>query len=109
MVEVLEEHLGGCIPVGLVIGIRFVAERGLGGVEGDGNPLGFQGFAVVEQCLEKPIRHAGGPTVFGGQAAFPPFAEGVETAEGQRMAIHKQQQGFGGSLRHGVGVGQRRA
>ena len=98
--EVLEEHLRGHIPVGLVVGVRLVAEGGLGCVEGDGNALWLQGFAVVQQGFEKAVGHAGGPAVFGGQTAFPPLAEGVEAAECQGMAIHKQQKGLGGGLGH---------
>ena len=98
--EVLEEHLRGHIPVGLVVGVRLVAEGGLGCVEGNGNAFGLQGFAVVQQGFEKAVGHAGGPAVFGGQTAFPPLAEGVEAAECQGMAIHKQQKGLGGGLGH---------
>ena len=98
--EVLEEHLRGHIPVGLVVGVSLVAKGGLGCVEGNGNAFRLQGFAVVQQGFEKAVGHAGGPAVFGGQTPFATLAEGVKTAECQGMAIHKQQKGLGGGLRH---------
>jgi len=63
--------------------IRFMAEGGFSGVEGDHHPLRDEAFAVVEQSLEEAVGHRGGYPFLGAQAAFPPFAEGVEAAEGQ--------------------------
>ena len=100
MIQILEEHLRGHVTVGLVVGIRLVAEGGFRRVEGDGHTLGFQGFACVQKGLEEAVGDAGGAAVLGGQPPFAAFAEGVETAEGQGMAVHKQQQGLGGGLRH---------
>ncbi|CAI8152983.1 MAG: Uncharacterised protein [Synechococcus sp. CC9902] len=90
--------------MGFVVGIRFVAECGFGGVEGNRNTLWFEIFAVLQQCFEKAVGHAGRPPVLGGQPALSPLAEGIEAAEGQGMAIDQQQQRFGGSLGHGVGA-----
>ena len=80
--------------MGLVIGIGLVAEGGFCGVKGDRHTLGFQSLAVVEQGLEESIGHAGGTAILRGESPFTSLAEGVETAEGQRMAIYQQQQGF---------------
>ena len=101
--EVLEEHLRRHIPMGFVVGVSLVAKGGFGRVEGDRNTFGLQGFAVLQQGFEKAVGHAGGSTVFGRQTTFSSFAEGVEAAECQGMAIHKQQEGLGGGLGHDFG------
>ena len=101
LIEILEKHVRCHIPVRLVIGVGLVSEGGLGGVKGDRHALGFQPLAVVQQCLEKSIGHAGWATVLGGQPSLTSLAEGVEAPEGQGMAIHKQQQGFLLDVRHG--------
>ena len=103
LVEVLKEHVRRHVTVGLVIGISLVTERGLCRVEGDGDPLGFQGLAGVEERLQEAVGDAGRPAIVRGQTAFPAFAEGVETAEGQGVAVHKQKEGLFNSLWHGWG------
>ena len=108
LIQVLEEHLRSHIAMGFVVGIGLMAEGGFSGVEGDGHPFRFQAFAVVEQGFEKAVGHAGRPAVFRGQSTLTAFAEGIETAKGQGVAVHKQQQGFLEGFRHGFGqVGSR--
>ena len=94
LVEVLEEDLRRHISVRFVIGVCFVPKGWLRRVEGDGHPLRGEGFAVVEQGFEKAVGHARGDAVLGGKPPFASLAEGVEAAEGQRVAVHQQQQGF---------------
>ena len=81
--------------MGLVGGVRLVAEGGFGGVEGDHHPLGGEPFDVLQQRLEEAVGHAGGNPRLGAQPAVAALGEGIETAEGQGMAIHQQQQGVG--------------
>ena len=87
--EVGEEVLRRFVAVGLVGPIGLMAEGGFGGVEGDHHPLGGQALAVVEQGLEEAVGHRGGHTVLGAQPPLAAFAEGVETAERQGVAIHQ--------------------
>ncbi len=75
-------------------------EGGLSGVEGDGDALGGQASTDVQQGFEEAVGDAGRSTVLGGQTPFTSLAEGVEAAEGQRVAVHEQQQGLVGGLGH---------
>ena len=84
----------------LVVRIRDMPEGGLSGVEGDGDPLGGQASTDVQQGFEEAVGDAGRSTVLGGQTPFTSLAEGVEAAEGQRVAVHEQQQGLVGGLGH---------
>ena len=97
--EVLEEVFRGFLAVGLVGRIGLVAEGGFGGIEGDHHALGVESAAVVEQGLEEPIGHAGGDPRLGAQPAIAALGEGIETAEGQGVAIHQEQQGLGATSR----------
>ena len=92
--QILEEVCRRLIAMGLVVDILDVPEGGLGGVEGDHHPLGVEAFAVLQQGLEEAIGDAGGHARLGAEAAIASLAEGIETAEGQGMAIHQQQQGL---------------
>jgi len=103
LIQVLEEHLGSHIPMGFVVGIGLMSKGGLSGVESDRHPLWLETFAVVEKGFEKAISHAGRSAIFRGQSTLTSLAEGIETAKGQGVAIHQQQQGFFGGLRHGFG------
>ena len=95
VVQIGEELLGRLVAVGLVAGVGLVAEGGLSGVEGDHHPLGGEPLAVLQQRLEKAVGHRGGDARLGAQAAFSSLGKGVEAAEGERVAIHQEQQGLG--------------
>ena len=89
----------GFLAVGLVGRVGLVAEGGFGSIEGDHHALGVESAAVVEQGLEEPIGHAGGDPRLGAQPAIAALGEGIETAEGQGVAIHQEQQGLGATSR----------
>ena len=89
--QVLEEVLGGHIPVGLVGLVGVVAEGGLGRIEGNHHPLGAEAFAVVEQGFEEAVGDRGGHAGLGAQAPFATFGKGIKTAKGQGVAVHQQQ------------------
>ena len=81
--EVLEEHLWCHVPVGFVIRVRFMAECGFGGIEGNRDTLGLERFAGVQERLQKAIGHTRWPSIFCGQPPFAALAEGVKTAKSQ--------------------------
>ena len=70
-----------------------MAKGGMGRVEGDHHSLGSQALAVVQQGLEEAIGHRGGNSFLSAEAPFAPFGEGIETSEGQAVAIDQKQQG----------------
>ena len=49
LVEILEEHLRGNIPVGLVVRVGLMAEGGFRGIEGNAHPLGVETLARIQQ------------------------------------------------------------
>ena len=92
--QIREEMLRGFLAVGLVVGVRHVAEGGLVGVEGHHHTGWGKAAAVVQQRPQEAIGHAGGDALLGAQPTIAALAERIEAAKGQGMAIDQQQQRF---------------
>jgi hypothetical protein len=69
--------------MGFVIRVRFMAECGFGGIEGNRDTLGLERFAGVQERLQKAVGHTRWPSIFCGQPPFAALAEGVKTAKSQ--------------------------
>ncbi len=87
-IELLVELVGRLAAAGLVLGVQIVAE-GAADVEGHGDVARVVRFDRVEQDRDEAEDRVGR---LAGRRAQPGIGQGVEGAEGQRVAVDQSEQ-----------------